>query len=302
MTHSAGPTWGSLSLAETSLVFWLLIDVAIQLVGFIAAYVFQTEKFFDLLGSGTFFLLAICSLIYGATYHARQVCVTVMVMLWAARLGAFLFRRVLKTGKDSRFDEIKTNPLKFGVVWFGQAVWVWVTLLPVLILNGTQSTKGFRWSDVVGTVLWIIGFVCETTADLQKTAFKNKPENKGRFINTGLWAYARYPNYFGEMTMWWGIWFLCIPVYHDGYWAAIASPLFVMLLILKGSGVPMQEKQQKERWGKEPAFQAWRRNTNLLVPIPKFWSKTATPDDDKMKALARQNEHSDSNSDGQDAV
>mmetsp|Transcript_17704 Transcript_17704/g.53248 ORF Transcript_17704/g.53248 Transcript_17704/m.53248 type:complete len:105 (-) Transcript_17704:471-785(-) len=104
------------------------------------------------------------------------------------------------------------------------------------------------------------------------------------------------------MTMWWGIWFLCIPVYHDGYWAAIASPLFVMLLILKGSGVPMQEKQQKERWGKEPAFQAWRRNTNLLVPIPKFWSKTATPDDDKMKALARQNEHSDSNSDGQDAV
>lgn len=75
--------------------------------------------------------------------------------------------------------------VKFGVVWFGQAVWVWVTLLPVLILNGTQSTKGFRWSDVVGTVLWIIGFVCETTADLQKTAFKNKPENKGRFINTG---------------------------------------------------------------------------------------------------------------------
>lgn len=296
MAHDAGPSWGSLSLTETSLVFWLLVDVAIQLVGFIAAYIFHTEKFFDLLGTGTFFILALCSLIYGGSYHARQVVVTAFVMLWAVRLGSFLFRRVLKTGNDSRFDDIKPNPLKFGAVWAGQALWVWLTLLPVLILNGSRNNTGFRWSDIVGGFIWVCGFICELTADLQKTAFKNKPENKGRFINTGLWAYARYPNYFGEMTMWWGIWFMCIPVYHDGYWAAIVSPLFVMLLIFKGSGIPMQEQQQKKRWGNEPAFQAWKHNANLLVPIPKFWAKKVSESDEGMQQLANQNDEGRSNS------
>jgi steroid 5-alpha reductase family enzyme len=269
MAHTPGPEWGSLSLTETSLVFWLIIDVAIQLTGYVLSYLLRTEKFFDLTGSLSFLLIAISSLVYGGSYHGRQIAVTVLVAVWASRLGSFLFKRVLQTGKDSRFDEIKGDPLKFLAVWMGQALWVWVTLLPVLILNGTRRDNNFQWSDAVGAVLWAVGFSCEALADWQKSAFKAKPENKGRFINTGLWAWARYPNYFGEMTLWWGIWFLCIALLRDGYWVSVVSPLFVMLLILKGSGVPMQEKQQKERWGKEPAFQAWKRNTNLLLPIPK---------------------------------
>lgn len=265
----SGPEFGSLTLTETSLVFWLLIDVAIQWAGFAVACALQTETFFDALGSLTFFVISIASLVYGDIYHARQIAVTVLVAAWAVRLGGFLAWRIHKSGKDSRFDDIKGNPLRFFAVWTGQAVWVWVTLLPVLILNATRNQPGFRWSDVVGAVLWAVGAFCEWTADFQKSVFKADPANKGKFIKSGLWGLARYPNYFGEMTLWWGIWFLCIPAMRDGYWASIASPLFVMLLILKGSGVPMQEKQQKERWGKDPAFQAWRRNTNLLLPIPK---------------------------------
>lgn len=276
----SGPSWGSLDLTETSLVFWLVIDVAMQWSGFIVAYILKTEMFFDLLGSLGFFSIALASLIYGDFYHARQVVVTVLVLCWATRLGSFLFMRVLAAGKDSRFDEIKDKPLVFFGLWTGQALWVWVALLPVLVLNATQHNPGFRWSDVVGGVLWGSGFACELTADLQKQAWRKDPVNKGRFINVGLWAWARYPNYGGEITLWWGIWFLCIPAMRSGYWATIVSPLFVMLIILKGSGVPLQEKQAKDRWGNEASYHAWRRRTNLLFPIPpflKFWIREENP-------------------------
>ena len=163
-----------------------------------------------------------------------QVVVTLLVVAWAVRLGSFLFLRVLRTGKDSRFDELKDDPraspslpcgqsyrvqrlhlvcrrswfcdaparaskeltpimstvccnhaVKFFVVWTGQAVWVWVTLLPVLILNATERDPRLRWSDVVGGIIWGAGFVCELTADLQKQRWRKDPAHKGRFINVG---------------------------------------------------------------------------------------------------------------------
>lgn len=145
MAQSPGPTWGSLSLTETSLVFWLIIDIAFQLVsfaciccagmgytcilpcaccslmdrqvcgcalqtGYAISLLLKTEKFFDLTGSLSFFTIAIASLVYGASYHTRQIIVTVLVAVWSGRLGSYLFKRILQTGKDSRFDEIKGNP------------------------------------------------------------------------------------------------------------------------------------------------------------------------------------------------
>jgi steroid 5-alpha reductase family enzyme len=158
-----------------------------------------------------------------------QVVVTLMVVAWSVRLGSFLFIRVLNTGKDSRFDEIKDDPgvaasqiicmhtekmasasrlqknrhsgkrllvlcaVKFFVVWTGQAVWVWVTLLPVLILNATERNPGIRWSDIVGGVIWGLGFASELTADLQKQQWRKDPANKGRFIDVGAPTLPRLP-------------------------------------------------------------------------------------------------------------
>ena len=88
-------------------------------------------------------------------------------------------------------------------------------------------------------------------------------------LHAGLWAWARYPNYFGEILQWWGIWLMCIAVLRGAYWVSVVSPLFTMLLTLGVSGIPMQEKQQAERWGDDAAFQIWKRSTHLLVPLPK---------------------------------
>ncbi|BDA48013.1 hypothetical protein COCOBI_11-2700 [Coccomyxa sp. Obi] len=266
-------TIGNLNVQNSALVGALIVDFAIQWIGWAVSATLQTEKLYDALGSSAFAACAIGTLTYAKYYHARQIVATVFVMVWAARLGGFLFFRVLKTGSDSRFDEVKSQPLKYLIYWTLQAVWVWVTLLPVIILNGSDHNPGLWPSDIVGGVLWAVGFTIETTADFQKFAFKQNPANKGRFISTGVWKYARYPNYGGEMLVWWGLWLISIPVLEGGYWVCVVSPLFLMFLLLFVSGVPLQEKQAQERWGQESAYQAYRRSTFLLFPIPKFWHK-----------------------------
>ncbi|KAK9801995.1 hypothetical protein WJX73_007868 [Symbiochloris irregularis] len=263
-------TIGSLSIRESAVVGSLILDFAIQLSALVIAASLRTDKFYDLLGSTNFIAAAIATLTYAHYYHARQIVVTVFVCCWALRLGSLLFYRVLKTGGDSRFKDIKDKPHKFFVAWFLQACWVFIVLLPVVILNGTQRNRGLWASDIIGGIFFWVGWTCEATADFQKLMFKRDPANKGKFINVGLWAYARYPNYFGEILQWWGIWLMCIAALTGAYWVSVVSPLFTMLLTLGVSGVPMQEKQQAERWGKDPAFQAWKKSTHLLVPLPKI--------------------------------
>ncbi|KAK9807023.1 hypothetical protein WJX72_010903 [[Myrmecia] bisecta] len=270
-------TIGSLGITASALVGVLILDFIIQWVAWVVAAALQTDKFYDLLGSSTFIALSIASLVYAKYYYARHITVTVLVCIWGLRLGFFLVVRVLKTKGDSRFEEVKKQPVKYWVYWTFQAVWVFLTLLPVTVLNATAANPGLWASDIIGGVLWAVGFYCESVADAQKFLFKNNPANKGRFISTGLWRYSRYPNYFGEMCMWWGVWLICIPAFDHqrGYYATIVGPLFVMMLLLGVSGVPIQEKQAKERWGQDPSYQAYRRRTWLLVPLPKFGQQRA---------------------------
>ena len=159
--------------------------------------------------------------------------------------------------------------MKFLVYWTMQAVWVWVTLLPLLLLNSTDFNPGLRWTDVVGVALWALGLLCESTADWQKFAWKRDPANKGRFIATGLWGLARYPNYFGEMLVWWGAWLTACAAFRGAEWASVLSPAFVTALLLCVSGVPIQEAQARARWGGEEAYRQYRAATWLLLPLPK---------------------------------
>jgi steroid 5-alpha reductase family enzyme len=245
-----------------------LVDFGIQLAGWAVATLLKSEKFYDALGSVAYLTLALGSLAYGGTYHARQVAWTCAVAAWTLRLGSFLVLRVLRTGGDSRFDEIKHRPLSFLVAWVLQGVWVWVVSLPLLLLNAAPANPAFVWTDAVGAVAWVAGFLIETTADFQKLGFKADPDNQGRFIDVGLWRYARFPNYFGEILLWTGVFLGCCAVFEGAEWAAVVSPVFVSFLLLFVSGVPLQEQQALARWGAEPAYQAYRARTNLLVPLP----------------------------------
>lgn len=271
---------------------WVAADFLLQWGGWAVSSLLKTEKLYDLFGTSTFALVAAGSFLRSARPaaaaaaakaatsssialpYARQAAATAMVCAWALRLGTFLVYRVHKTGKDSRFDEAKRDPLKFLVFWTLQGMWVAAVVAPVLLLNVSGAAAGasrLLWTDAAGLSLWLAGVTTEAVADAQKMAFRADPQNAGRFVDRGLWRLARYPNYGGEIAAWLGVGLLCGGSGALAGWrllACAASPAFVALLLLGVSGVPIQEAQAEARWGGSADFAAYRAKANLLVPVP----------------------------------
>ena len=131
------------------------------------------------------------------------------------------------------------------------------------------------WLGWTGCGVWLIGFAIEVVADAQKSSFKSDPSNQGHFIRTGLWAWSRHPNYFGEIVLWIGMFVTCSVDFKNSQWVAILSPLFVVFLLTKVSGIPMLEKRSDEKFGDDPAYIAYRDSTSVLIPLPKS-SKSET--------------------------
>jgi steroid 5-alpha reductase family enzyme len=237
-------------------------------VAFVPAYARQTEKFYDLTGSITYLTVVVAALTLSGDLDTRSWVVGAMVVVWTVRLGTFLFRRISRDGGDGRFDEIKTDALRFFMTWTIQALWVLFTAAAALtIITGTDRVA-LGWVGYLGIAVWVFGFAIEVIADRQKSAFKADPANKGAFITTGLWSWSRHPNYFGEIVLWLGVAILAVPVLEGWRWVALISPLFVFVLITRVSGVPMLERRGKDRWGDDPAYQAYLDRTSELVLLP----------------------------------
>ncbi|KAL3831371.1 hypothetical protein ACJMK2_023124 [Sinanodonta woodiana] len=244
------------------------IDFGIQWACWLVASIFKTEKFYDLAGSGTFFLLAYQTLRWGGTYFLRQRIQTGLVMTWAARLGIFLFTRILKSGQDSRFNKVRGNPGMFWIYWTIQGVWVFLTLLPTIMLNDKKEDKPLTTRDYVGWGIWVLGFLFEAIADYQKSVFKSDQANKGKFIQTGLWSISRHPNYFGEILMWIGLFTSATSIMNKPKeYATVISPIFVILLLTKVSGIPILEAQGMKRYGHNPQYLEYCKNTAKLLPF-----------------------------------
>ncbi|XP_069509767.1 uncharacterized protein [Ambystoma mexicanum] len=231
------------------------------------AALLKTEKFYDLAGSGTFVLLANLSLRWGHTQYLRQKIQTGLVTVWGLRLGGFLFLRILKEGQDKRFNHARENPATFFVYWTLQGVWIFVTLLPTLILNLEKRDRALGSRDYLGWTLWAVGFLIQAVADQQKWAFKADPDNTGKFIQHGLWAYSRHPNYLGEILQWAGLFLAASSVLSGAQHLSILSPLFVWFLLSYVSGVPILERQGLKRWGADPAYQHYMKMTPVLWPF-----------------------------------
>ncbi|MFJ4159633.1 DUF1295 domain-containing protein [Microbacterium testaceum] len=251
-------------------VFAIAVTAAfvIQFVVFIPSALRRTERFFDLTGSLTFIAVSIALALLAPAQDARGWILAALVVVWAARLGSFLFARVHRAGTDGRFDEIKTNPLRFFQVWCIQGLWVALTASAAWIAMSADAADrapldGFA---VAGIVVWLVGMVFEVVADLQKQAFRADPANKGEFIRTGLWSRSRHPNYFGEILVWVGVFVVAVPVLQGWQWVAVLSPLFVVLLLTRVSGIPLLEKRADERWGDRADYRAYRDRTPVLIP------------------------------------
>ena len=238
----------------------------IQWLAFIPAYLLQTEKFFDLTGSITYISVTAIAIIFGTGVDGRSILLATLVIIWAIRLGMFLFRRIQKAGKDDRFDEIKPSFIRFLNVWTIQGLWVTFTLAAALVAITTANKKELDIFAILGLLVWIIGFAIEVAADSQKSRFNANPDNKGRFIQTGLWSRSRHPNYFGEIMLWVGIAMIALPVLHGWQWVALISPLFVTLLLTRVSGVPLLEKKADKKWGGQDEYEAYKKKTPILIP------------------------------------
>jgi steroid 5-alpha reductase family enzyme len=238
----------------------------INWLAFIPAYIFQTEKFFDLVGSLTYVSVTLIALYLSSNLDTRSLIVASLVLIWAVRLGTFLFIRISQDGKDDRFDKIIPVFLRFLNIWNIQALWVTFTALAAFICVTSNTRKEMDLFAYIGLAIWVIGFLMEVIADFQKRQFKKNAANKGRFIQTGLWSKSRHPNYFGEILIWIGVFIISIPVLQGFQWIAILSPIFVYQLLMKMTGVPLLEAKADKKWGGQADYEAYKARTPVLFP------------------------------------
>ena len=264
-----GINQGSVSISGISLIYFCCAFIFLaQWLIFIPSYIFETEHYFDLTGSLTYISVTLLAILFTVDISLRDVLLALFVWIWAFRLGSFLFIRVKKAGSDGRFDLMKKDFWWFLMTWTIQGLWVFLTLAMALAAITSESKMALDIFAIVGTLIWIFGFSIEVIADQQKTNFKDDPANKDKFINVGLWSWSRHPNYFGEMVLWIGIALIAFPVLIGWQLVALISPIFVIFLLTRISGVTMLESRGYKKWGDDEEYKNYIKNTSVLIPLP----------------------------------
>jgi steroid 5-alpha reductase family enzyme len=251
----------------------VLIAFLIQWICFIPAYFFQTEKFYDLAGSFTYLFMVSYVSFTGYSslnLNSASILLASCISLWAIRLGTFLFLRIHRAKEDKRFKDIKPAATRFFMAWTLQGMWVCLCSMCALTAIASQNgvlQNGFFYG---GLLVFSIGFSIEISADWQKSNFRKNPENKELFITSGLWQYARHPNYFGEIVLWTGISLMSFSSLNNWQYVTLISPLFTYFLLVYISGVRILEASGREKWGHLESYQQYIRSTPCLIPFSKL--------------------------------
>lgn len=214
-----------------------------------------------------FVLLAWVSFALNQSASVLSLFVSVMVTIWGVRLSLHIWNRNKGKGEDYRYQKWRNEWGKwfyirsYFQVYILQGVLLFIIALPFLLIN-QSSANGFGIVAAAGFVVWLVGFFFEVVGDWQLSNFLKKPENKGKLIMNGLWAYTRHPNYFGEVTCWWGIWIMSLSICY-GFWG-VFGPLTITFLILKVSGVPLLEQKMSQH----PDFESYSKRVSVFFPLP----------------------------------
>ena len=214
-----------------------------------------------------FIVIAIFNLIISGDFQRTKFILTFLIFLWGLRLTIYLTIRNWGKTEDFRYKEWRKRWGKSVIlksylkVFLLQGLLMFLISLPATLYN--RFDGGVSFYGFVGLLIWVVGFYFETVGDLEMFFFKKDPENKGKILRSGLWKYTRHPNYFGEVTMWWGIWILTIG---STYWyLGLIGPLTITYLILKVSGIPLLEK----KYDGNKEFEKYKKETPSF--FPKFW-------------------------------
>ena len=247
----------------------VLLAYVIHWIAYIPAYVFQTEKFYDLTGSVTY--LSVVWFVFLSTYQSislnfGNLILVLLISIWTIRLGLFLFMRIHKAGEDKRFRTIKTSASQFFMTFTLSGLWV--TLCSMCALVAISSPEGLVMNALtyVGIILFIIGFGIEIVADNQKTAFRSIEANKDSFITSGLWSKSRHPNYFGEVLLWFAIAVISFSSLEGLQLITLISPIFTYILLVYVSGVRMLEDMNDKKWADNEQYKSYKKNTPMLFP------------------------------------
>ena len=257
----------TLEVYGISLVYYLWAWIfAIQIIVFIPSFIFRTEHYYDLTGGITYISTVVMALILKNSYQGIDLISLLlgsMVIIWATRLSSFLFLRVKKSGEDVRFKKIKHSFSWFLMTFMLQGMWVFMCIFPALIVISSFNSEINNYA-IVGSIVWLFGFLFEIIADNQKSNFNKF--NKGEFISNGLWSITRHPNYFGEFILWLGITIASLG-YIDNYkYVLLLTPIFVYLLLTRVSGVNLLEDIGEKRWGNSKEYQKYKEKTPLFFP------------------------------------
>lgn len=264
----AGSQGGTVVFGIPLFAFCMALAFIIQWVAFIPAFINQTEIFFDLTGSLTYITVMVVAVLLSPQADARSYLLLVLVVVWAVRLGSFLFRRIQRAGSDRRFDVIKPSFARFLLTWTLQGLWVSFSLAAALAAITSEAKSELGVFAVTGLLVWLLGFGIEVIADRQKSQFRAAPENAGKFITTGLWAWSRHPNYFGEIVLWIGVAIIALPVLRGWQWLTLISPVFITILLTRISGIPLLEARADEKWGGQADYEDYKARTSVLIPMP----------------------------------
>ena len=247
----------------------VLLAYVIHWIAYIPAYLFQTEKFYDLTGSVTY--LSVVWFVFLSTYQSislnfGNLILVLLISIWTIRLGLFLFMRIHKAGEDKRFRTIKTSASQFFMTFTLSGLWV--TLCSMCALVAISSPEGLVMNALtyVGIILFIIGFGIEIVADNQKTAFRSIEANKDSFITSGLWSKSRHPNYFGEVLLWFAIAVISFSSLEGLQLITLISPVFTYILLVYVSGVRMLEDMNDKKWADDEQYKSYKKNTPMLFP------------------------------------
>ena len=247
----------------------VLLAYVIHWIAYIPAYMFQTEKFYDLTGSVTY--LSVVWFVFLSTYKSislnfGNLILVLLISIWTIRLGLFLFMRIHKAGEDKRFRSIITSASQFFMTFTLSGLWV--TLCSMCALVAISSPEGLVMNALtyIGIILFIIGFGIEIIADNQKTAFRSIEANKDSFITSGLWSKSRHPNYFGEVLLWFAIAVISFSSLEGLQLITLISPVFTYILLVYVSGVRMLEDMNDKKWADDEKYKSYKENTPMLFP------------------------------------
>ena len=246
------------------------VSFVLHWIIFIPSFAFQTEHYFDLTGSISYLSAVALAFYLNPSVDPRDLLIGLLIVVWAVRLGSFLFMRVKQDGKDDRFTIMKTQFHWFLMTWTLGGLWVFLTMAAGLAAITSDTTQPFGLMAYLGLALWIFGFSIEVIADRQKRVFKKNQQKDKEFITSGLWAWSRHPNYFGEITLWIGLTLIALPVLSGWQLVTLISPVFVYILLTKISGIPLLENRGMKKWGSDPEYIDYvNRTPALLLKKPK---------------------------------